>query len=302
MAVLREVAEHGSFSAAADAMHLTQSAVSQQVAALERETGHPLVIRGRGGVRLTEAGRIVVEHAAAILDRVRVAEEELNAVSALESGSLRIAAFPSVGATLVPDAIAAFRARYPNVRLGLVEGEPEESLPALRAGDVDLALAHDYPDLASPVSAEGLERTPLFSEPVWVALPEQHALAAQPTVSLADIGGEGWLASAPGSTCNIMVRQLATRLGVEPDFSFEANDDTVILGLVASGMGIALLPRLCLRDPRDGVVVRPLDPPGPERHVWIATRPGSRPLPAVAAMAEMLRAAAEPLGAVAPVA
>jgi DNA-binding transcriptional LysR family regulator len=293
MAVLREVAERGSFSAAADALHLTQSAVSQQITALERESGHQLVVRGRNGVRLTEPGQVVVEHAVAILDRLRAAEEELDSLAALEGGRLRLAAFPSVGATIVPEALRAFRARYPKVRIGLVEAEPEQSLPALRTGEVDLALAYDYPDLASPLSHEGLERTLLFAEPLLLALPYGHPLAAQPAVSLADARAETWLAGAPGSTCNLMVRQLADRLGLELDFSFEANDDTIMLGLVASGVGIALLPRLCLRAPPAGVVVRRLNPPDHERHVWAVTRASSRPVPAVRVMVETLRATAD---------
>src|SRR5919201_1156289 len=134
MRVLREVAEQGSFSAAAVALNFTQSAISQHVAALERETGARLVERGPRGVRLTDAGRSLVAHADAILARIEDAEEELAALAGLRGGRLRLACFQSAGATLVPRAVAAFRERHPAVDLGMVEAEPEEASERLRSG------------------------------------------------------------------------------------------------------------------------------------------------------------------------
>src|SRR3982750_4617736 len=138
--VLREVAARGSFSAAADALAYTQSAVSQQIAALEREAGTRLVERNARGVRLTAAGRALVEHADAILARLADAEAELEAIAGLRGGRLRLAAFPSVGATLMPLAIATFRERHPDIELTVRQLEPEDSLPLLKSGELDIAL------------------------------------------------------------------------------------------------------------------------------------------------------------------
>src|ERR1700754_357488 len=136
MRVLREVAQRGSFSAAADALAYTQSAVSQQIAALEREAGTRLVERTARGVRLTDAGRALVEHADAILARLADAEAELEAIAGLRGGRLRLAAFPSAGAALMPEAIAVFRRRHPAVELTVRQLEPEDSLPLLKSGEL----------------------------------------------------------------------------------------------------------------------------------------------------------------------
>ena len=141
MKVLREVAAQGSFSAAAEALNFTQSAVSQHVAALERETGTQLVERLSRGVRLTEAGAVLVEHADAIIARLESAEDDLAAIAGLRGGSLKLVCFQSAGATVVPRAVATFHERHPDVELGMREAEPEEAARMLKAGEVDLALA-----------------------------------------------------------------------------------------------------------------------------------------------------------------
>src|SRR5918995_1486950 len=135
MKVLREVASHGSFSAAAEALSFTQSAVSQQVAALEREVGTTLLERGPRGVRLTDAGRTLVSHTDAILSRIECAEEDLAALAGLRGGRLRLASFQSAGATLVPRAVAQFHDRHPDVELSMVEAEPADAQERLRTGD-----------------------------------------------------------------------------------------------------------------------------------------------------------------------
>src|SRR4029450_8259546 len=141
--VLREVAQQGSFSAAGEALGYTQSAVSQQIAALEREAGTTLVERNARGVRLTDAGRALVEHADAILARLSDAEAELEAIAGLRGGRLRLAAFPSAGASIMPEAIARFRERHPAVELTLEPAEPEPALSTLRGGEGDIALDRD---------------------------------------------------------------------------------------------------------------------------------------------------------------
>src|SRR5918998_2655850 len=161
MRVLREVAVRGSFSAAADALSFTQSAISQQIAALEREAGTTLVQRSARGVRLTQAGEAVVRHAEAIMARLAEAEAELEAIAGLRGGRLRMAAFESAGATLMPLAIAAFRSRHPAVELSLSLLDPEESIPLLRTGELDLAITFDA--RPNPVE-DGIQRVHLLDD------------------------------------------------------------------------------------------------------------------------------------------
>src|SRR3954447_20391748 len=161
--VLREVAKQGSFSAAADSLYLSQSAVSQHVAALEREVGMRLLERGRGGPKLTDAGRTLVSHADAVLCRLDEAERDLAAIAGLEGGELRLASFPSASATIVTEAVSRFALLHPKVQLAVVEAEPEESVPRLVAGDLDLAIVFDYPDFPFDGNPD-VELTPLLTE------------------------------------------------------------------------------------------------------------------------------------------
>src|SRR3954454_9976421 len=183
MRVLREVAQRGSFSAGADALSFTQSAVSQQIAALEREAGAVLVQRSARGVRLTEAGEAVVRHTEAILARLAEAEAELEAIAGLTGGRLRMASFESAAATLMPLAIAAFRERHPAVELSMTLLEPEDSIPQLRAGELDLAITFAAPHGRD--ADDGLYHQHLLDDPMYVVLPREHALANKRGLRLA---------------------------------------------------------------------------------------------------------------------
>src|SRR3954454_7461441 len=173
--VLREVAAQGSFSSAAEALSYTQSAVSQQIAALEREAGSQLVERSARGVTLTDAGRALVSHADVILARLADAEEELHAIAGLRGGRLRVAAFPSACATLMPLAVARYRERHPGVDLSLAPADPPDGERLLRAGDVDLALSIET-TFATPDARE-IDRVLLLAAPMYVMLPREHRLA-----------------------------------------------------------------------------------------------------------------------------
>jgi DNA-binding transcriptional LysR family regulator len=300
--VLKAVAEHGSFSAAADALSYTQSAVSQQVAALERETGTTLVQRGARGVRLTEAGEALTTHADAILGRLQAAEAELEAIAGLRGGRLRLASFPTAGATLVPLAIAEFTRRHPGVELTLVEAEAEDSLPRLKLGELDVALAFEYGNVL-PLSQErlmdGLDTVHLLDDPMSVALPRRHPLARKRTVRMADLSAERWIRCDVKGICGAVTVAACERAGFHPELAFQTNDYNVAQGLVAAGVAISLIPELALSNLRDDVVIRPL-PPGerPVRRVVAATLPAAQRSAATAAMLEVLEwAAAEYRGA-----
>src|ERR687894_566206 len=165
MRVLREVAVRGSFSGAAEKLSFTQSAVSQQIAALEREAGAVLVQRSARGVKLTEAGEALVRHAESIMARPAEAEGELEAIAGLRGGRLRMAAFESAGASLMPLAIAAFSGKHPAVELSLSLSEPEDCVPLLRSGDLDLAIVFES---AVRDHDDGIERVHLFEDPMYL--------------------------------------------------------------------------------------------------------------------------------------
>jgi DNA-binding transcriptional LysR family regulator len=269
--VLSEVVSQGSFSAAADLLHLSQSAVSQQVATLEREVGMPLLERTSDGPRLTEAGEKLIGHATAVIARLEEAERELAAIAGLEGGRVRMVSFPTASATLVTHAVSTFRERFPNVELQLAEGEPEESLPALRRGDFDLAIAYDF-RLQDDDFGRDLERHLILEEELRVALPPGHPLAARASVPLAELSGEDWLSGASRGSCRAHVFRACELAGFEPRISFESDDYQVLQGLVAAGMGVTLLPELALAAKHPGVEVRPIADVSPVRRVWAVTR------------------------------
>src|ERR671915_652154 len=190
MKVLREVAAHGSFSAAAEALNFTQSAVSQHVAALERETGTQLVERLPRGVRLTEAGSVLVGHADAIIARLESAEDDLANIAGLRGGRLRLVCFQSAGATVVPRAVARFHEQHPDVELSMREAEPDEAGAMLKAGDVDLALVYDHPALTL---MPDLELTHLMDDFYDALLPASHPLAERRRLALKDLADDAWI-------------------------------------------------------------------------------------------------------------
>jgi DNA-binding transcriptional LysR family regulator len=293
--VLREVAYRGSISAAAEALSYTQSAVSQQVAALEEETGMALLERHPRGVSLTAAGQTLVGHAEGILARLDTAEAALSAIAGLRGGRLRMASFPSAGATLMPVAIANFRAAYPQVELTLAEGEPEEIVPRLRAGELDLALLFEF-DGEEPLP-EDLARSPLLDDPMYLALPREHRLAGRRRLRLADLQGEAWVQTSSASACARHVVRCSHAAGFEPTVSFESDDYQTVQGLVAAGVGVALIPELALSVLREDVAIRALSPAPPVRRVIAATHEGARLVPAAPAMLGMLGEAADALAA-----
>jgi DNA-binding transcriptional LysR family regulator len=288
MRVLREVASQGSFSAAADALSYTQSAISQQIAALEREAGTMLVERGARGIRLTDAGRALVGHADAILARLDAAERELEAIAGLHGGRLRVVALPSTAASLMPLAFAEFRRRHPAVELSLEPSEPAESVAALRAGACDVALTVEASFL--PLEDEAIAKTSIFEDPMYLVLPADHELARAPRLRLADLAGEAWIqGSVRGCPDTAILLRACAAAGFEPRIAFQTDDYTATQGFIAAGVGVSLLPDLALLSVRDDVVVRDLGADAPSRHVYAATLAGGFGAPATSAMVEILQ-------------
>jgi DNA-binding transcriptional LysR family regulator len=286
--VLCEVVRRGSFSAAAEALSYTQSAVSQSIARLEAETGTTLVLRDRRGIRATAAGATLVGHAETIFAQVEAAETDLAAVLGVRSGRLRVASFPSAGATLMPLAVARFRRAHPEVVLTLAEGEPEQIGPRLRAGEFDLALLFEFPGVRERPAA-GLRSLTLMEDPMNVALPADHRLASKRSLSLTDLRDEQWVQTSVSSPCARHVVRSCLAAGFEPAVSFESDDYETIQGLVAAGVGVALIPRLALTRVHAGIVVRALAPRSPVRKVTAATPAGPGVAPAAKSMIAVLR-------------
>jgi len=290
--VFVEVAKQGSISAAAEELSYTQSAVSQQIAALEAETGVTLIERLPRGVRLTTAGSTLLAHAEGILGRLAAAEADLEAIAGLRGGQLRMASFPTAGATLMPLAIAMFRAQHPEVELTLAEGEPEDIAPRLYAGEFDLALLFEFEGTSESLVAD-LVRQPLFEDPMFLALPADHPLARRRTLRLADLRAEAWVQTSSSSACARHVVRCCHVAGFEPIVSFESDDYQTVQGLVAAGVGVALIPKLAVASAREDIAIRALSPSSPVRNVIAATPEGSRLTPAAEAMGAIMSNVAE---------
>jgi DNA-binding transcriptional LysR family regulator len=288
MRVLKEVAERGSFSAAAAALSYTQPAVSQQIAALERQAGARLVDRTSRGVRLTDAGRALVGHADAILGRLADAEAELAAIRDLRGGQVRLVSFHTGGSSLIPVATAAFRQRHPGVEVSLSVAGVSSALERLKAGEVDVALLIE-PNFGPQPRDALLERVHLLDDPMFAVLPADHPLATKRALKLSDLAGETWMHD--GSECcdaPVFLRACIDA-GFEPRVAFENDDYAAIQGFIAAGVGVALIPQLALRGVRDDVVVRSLAGRAPFRRVVAATLSGGLRSQATEAMLGILQ-------------
>jgi DNA-binding transcriptional LysR family regulator len=303
--VLKAVAEHGSFSAAAEALSYTQPAISQQVAALEKHAGTTLVDRTSRGVRLTEAGHALVDHAEVVLARLAAAEAELEAMAGVRGGRVRLASFPTAGASVLPPAVALFTERHPEVELSFVEREPEEAAQMLRAAELELALVFEYTQLDQREFDrlyEGIELHHLLDDPLYLALPQGHPMARRPRVHLRAFAEETWIQECRAhGLCGGLHRSACVAAGFEPKVGFQSDDYNVVQGLIASGVGISLLPSLALTNVREDIVVRSLGSNAPARRIAAATLAGRYRSPATDAMLGILKEVAArfelPLGA-----
>jgi DNA-binding transcriptional LysR family regulator len=301
--VLVQVARQGSFSAAAETLGYTQPAISRQIATLEAEVGTQLVRRVPQGAVLTDAGRLLVERAETILVSLASAEEELRQLGGLEGGRLRFASFASAAASIMPLAVASFRDRHPAVELHVVMADPVDSLPRLRSGELDLALSHESLEQGDPAEAgpptptsdlrAGIEFVHLFDDPMYVVMPAAHPLAEEPNLALGRFASEPWML-ATTDTCpdSRLFLRACHAAGFEPQIAFQNDDYPAIIGLVAAGVGVALIPDMATRGIRGDVVVRALDPPAPPRPI-LAAVPADYCAPAADAMLEILREVSE---------
>lgn len=286
--VLREVAEQGTLSAAADALHLTPSAVSQQLAALEREVGQPVIERNGRGVRLTGAAEVLVGHANVVLAQLEAAAADVAAYADGIVGTVRIAGFATALAEIVAPAAATLRETHPRLALTITEQEAPGCFTALARGDADLALSMAS-RLAPPADDFRFAQHPLRTDTLDAVLPAGHPLAARERIALADLASEPFVGPPDGTSCHDVTVNGCAAAGFTPAFEHWSLDFYTTMALVAAGLGVALVPRLAQSAVPPGAVIRPLEAPAPARHVFAATRAGAERRPTVAAVLDALR-------------
>ncbi|WP_236067655.1 LysR family transcriptional regulator [Streptomyces brasiliscabiei] len=292
MQVLRTVVTSGSVTAAATALGYTPSAISQQIAALEKEAGTALLERVGRGVRPTEAGLLLTEYADTIGRQVAEAQTALADLRAGRTGRLAVRYFATAGAPLVAPAVARLRAEHPGVRIELKLIDPGDQLPAVKEGRADLALVV-RPRGADP---EGVRLLHLLDDTYFAVLPAGHPLADRPALALADLADEPWVGSEWPGPCLDAQLEACAEAGFRPGFAVESEDYATAQGFVAAGLGVGLVPRLGLGSPHPDVVVRRFTGPQPRRSIHAAVRATAPPQPALRTFVKALREAAESSG------
>jgi DNA-binding transcriptional LysR family regulator len=290
LAVLREVARAGSFAGAAAVLHHTPSAVSQQIAALERGTGAVLVQRSTRGVTLTDAGRVLVATADAIHAELQIAAQQLRALQVGGPLALTVVTFPSAGEPLLAPALTALTAAASKpVDITVIEAEPAEALGSVRDGQADLALVYHFhtpePPRGWPAAAGPGSYTPLAADHIRLLVPAGHPLAGRPAVSLAEFAGERWI-HGWGEVGEVL-DMLAAVSGFDPSVACRSSDYRFMSALVAAGVGVALVPALALTGRPD---VRDLQiTPQPTRYVGAYLPQRHQPNPAAERLLAALR-------------
>ncbi|GAA0345544.1 LysR family transcriptional regulator [Streptomyces blastmyceticus] len=292
--ILRAVADHRTVTAAAAALHLTPSAVSQQLAALEQETGHRLVERSARGTQLTAAGEILLTHANAVLAHLERAESELAAYGAGEAGTVTVAAFATGITQVVSPAITELATSSPGIRVRVRDAEGDASLMMVLDRQVDVAVAVEYRGAPSKDDPR-LTRVPLYAEPFDAVLPVGHRLADSPRVAVADLVKDPWIGPYPGNPCHDVVMLACEYAGFEPSLEHSSDDFRAVVALASAAAGVALVPRSALRGmDLTGVVVRPVDGTAPTRRVFAAVRRGAEAHPLLRPVLAALAKAAVP--------
>lgn len=292
---LDALARHGSVSGAAEGLHVTTSAVSQQMAKLEREVGQQLLAKNGRGVRLTDAGRLLARHAARILSQAEIAQADLEAQRGQVAGELRLSAFPTAARGLFPAALAALRADHPALRLRSCELEPEAGVAGVIRGDLDLAVVLDWYNKPMPLP-EGLVKAAVLDDPADVAMPVGHRLADREEVDLGEFADDEWITWGEGEFCHEWLMFTLRSKGVEPRIGHRAAETHTQLNLVAAGLGVCIAPLLG-RDPMPARVVTVPLRQRVRRHVYVVWRADADRRPSIRAAVEALRTAGRAVSA-----
>lgn len=289
--ILREVAARGTITAAAEALYLTPPAVSHQLVALEREVGVPLLERTARSIRLTGPGRRLVAHSEIILAQCETALADVIAFANEVSGEVRISVFQTAAQSIALPALANVAERYPGLELTIRELEPVRALPALRAGQLDIALSHEWDFVPTP-DDPSITRYNLLAEPIMVLLPVGHALAEGP-VRLKDLAHERWCVAKEDTESRQAVERVAQAAGFQPDVILESNYFRAIGSAVEAGLGVGVAPLMTDLRGLD-IAIKPLVEPALTRRIFAAVRAGSGETPAIRAVLDaMIEAARE---------
>ncbi|MEU1124029.1 LysR family transcriptional regulator [Streptomyces sp. NPDC005899] len=290
---LDALARHGSVSGAADGLHVTTSAVSQQMAKLEREVGQRLLAKMGRGVRLTDAGRLLADHAARILSQVEIAQADIEAQRGQVVGEVRLAAFPTAARGLFPAALSTLRAGHPGLALRTTELEPEDGMRAVLRGDVDLAVVLDWSNKRLPVPG-GLARAELLDDAPDIAMPVGHPLADRTEVDLADFADDDWVSWPAGEFCHEWLTSTLRSEGIEPRIAHLAAEHHTQLALIAAGFGVCVAPRLGRGPVPEGVRLVPVRQLM-RRHIYAVWRTDADRRPSIRAAVAALREAGREL-------
>ena len=291
--LLHELHRRGTVGAVADALSYSPSTVSQQLRVLEREAGTPLFEPAGRRVRLTDAALVLTAHAEQLLAGVERAEADLAAAAAgAVGGAVRVGSFQTASLHLLLPAMDALRRTHPGVEVRLVESETEPALEALPSHALDLVLADEWAGMPRARRA-GIDREDLFAEPVLVALPAGHPAAARGAVHMPELAEEIWATGYAGGGMEALVQRVcATHGGFEPTVRHRTNELSMLVGLVARGHAVTMLPEIAFAAGHEGVAVRPVVGLDADRTVFTATRAGAERRPALAAVLAALRDAA----------
>lgn len=292
--VLREVAERGTITAAAEALHLTPPAVSHQLAVLEREVGVPLLERTPRSVRPTEAGRRLVQRSETILAECEAALADVRATAATVSGTVHLSVFQTAAQSVALPALVALKGRYPALEVLTSDLEPVRAVPALKAGALDIALSSEWDFVPVPADP-GIDRLDLLEEPVVALLPKGHPKAGGP-VRLIDLLTEDWCVAQETASSRQAVRRVAQASGFHPRVVFESNYFRAIGSAVEAGLGVGIAPRMTDLRGLELEIVPIVEPPI-RRRIFAAVRKGSGGMPTIRAVLDALGAAAERLTA-----
>jgi DNA-binding transcriptional LysR family regulator len=284
--VLHAVSTAGSVAGAAQTLHVTTSAISQQIARLEREVGQRLVERQGRGIRLTEAGALLARHAGDLLTQVERVASSLAEHRGMVTGTLSIAAFATAARGLLPGVLRDLRHHYPDLSVSLSEREPHEAIPALRRGHLDIAVVQDWADNALAIP-DGMSRRHLLDDVFDVALPVDHPLAGRDSVAVKDLAGDDWISWSTGQICHDWLVRTLRADGVEPRVRHTASEHSTQLALVAAGLGAAVIPRLGREPAPSSVRFVPVHPP-PTRRIFALWRTSAGVRPAIGAALDAL--------------
>ncbi|MFF0265662.1 LysR family transcriptional regulator [Kribbella sp. NPDC004536] len=291
--VLRALADHGTVTAAAEVLHLTPSAVSQQLAALETEIGQELLERRGRRVAITSAGRLLLAHADTILAEVERAEDAMRLHANGANGEVRVVAFATAITLLVAPALTRLRETTPGLDLVVRDAEGHQGITYLLDGDADLAIAVEHRGSPRPDDRR-LTRIPLYAEPFVAVLPPAHPAAEHEELDLSMLANDDWVMTAPGNPIRDVVLLACEQAGFQPSIVHQSDDFRAVAALVAAGGGVSLVPRLAVPEPTLAAI-RPLTDPAPTRRVYAAVRTSRADHPLITATLAILTEVADKL-------